>query len=312
MMAGVDNDIVLGVGEIAFDNKLRGYYQDIAPSLVHIENGVFARLDENGIPFCVEGENKRYYYIVTIIQYAMICYEFIVKDIEVESYTQKFLRCINWLDNKKELFNDSYVFRSFRNNQYNLPDGWISGMYQGQAISLYLRAYLLTGDQKYFDTVGKIFNSFNIDYEEGGFKRIDKEGNIWFEEYPTEKPSYVLNGFIYSMFGLMDYYRISNRQDVKEVWDNCVKTLENNLQRYDVWYWSVYDQGKKQLVSYYYQKNVHIPLMQIMYRLTGKEIFNRYAIKWEKNLNNPFHRFLTKIMYRIQPRLVKIKSKIKK
>ena len=42
-MAGVDNDIVLGVGEIAFDNKLRGYYQDIAPSLVHIENGVFAR-----------------------------------------------------------------------------------------------------------------------------------------------------------------------------------------------------------------------------------------------------------------------------
>ena len=46
---------------------------------------------------------------------------------------------------------------------------------------------------------------------------------------------------------------------------------------------------REELVSYYYQKNVHTPLMEIMYQLTGKEVFQFYAQKWMKNLNNPFH-----------------------
>jgi IS1 family transposase len=96
------------------------------------------------------------------------------------------------------------------------------------------------------------------------------------------------------------------------MWDECVKTVENNLYKYDVWYWSVYDQLKKELVSYYYQKNVHIPLMQILHGLTGKEIFSYYAVKWKKNLNSTFNNIITKIMYRIRPRILKLKNIITK
>jgi len=107
------------------------------------------------------------------------------------------------------------------------------------------------------------------------------------------------------MLGLYDLYRVTGRQDVKADWDNCVHTLCVNLKKYDVWYWSVYDQLKVELVSYYYQKNVHTPLMEIMFGLTGKDLFNFYAKKWKRNLNNPIHRFITKIMYRIRPRIKK-------
>jgi heparosan-N-sulfate-glucuronate 5-epimerase len=310
-MAGINNDITLGVGNISLEPELKSYYQDVSPSLAHIEGGVFADFDEDGIPYCIEGDVKKYY-IVTIIQYALICYDFIQKAEDVSGFTIKFLKCINWLEKKKEVFGDSYVFRSEENYHYNLEAGWVSGMYQGQAISLYLRAYQLTGDDSYLMTAETVFNSFKYDYSEGGFKRIDEKGFLWFEEYPTEKPSYVLNGFIYSMFGLLDLYRVTGNSDAKEMWDECVKTVENNLYKYDVWYWSVYDQLKKELVSYYYQKNVHVPLMQILYCLTGRELFGFYAVKWEKNLKSPFNIVITKIMYRIRPRIFKLKNIITK
>ena len=108
------------------------------------------------------------------------------------------------------------------------------------------------------------------------------------------------------MFGILDYHRVTNSLAAKKLWDSCLKTLENNLKKYDVWYWSIYDQLKKQLVSYYYQKNVHIPLMEIMFELTKNNLFAKYANKWKKNLNNPFHRLVVKIMYRIQPRVNKL------
>jgi len=306
-MKGVDNTLVLGVGNISHDQFLGKYYQDISPAIVHVERGVFAKLDENGIPH-TNHSNRKNYAPVLIIQYALMCYDLYLSGENKEENRANVLRIMNWLDENSEVFKDAIIWRSIANDQYDLPEGWVSGMYQGQAISLYLRAYQLFEDEKYLDTALKVFNSFKYDYSEGGFKRIDKHNCIWFEEYPTPKPSYVLNGFIYAIWGIYDLYRVTKNQEAKELWDSCVNTLEVNLHKYDVWYWSVYDQLKEQLVSYYYQKNVHIPIMQVMYGLTEKEIFNKYAIKWEKNLNNSFHRFITQIMYRVQPRLKKLRK----
>ena len=309
-MAGIDNSLNLGVGNISDEPFLGAYYQDISPSIVHITRGIFASLDENGIPYCINGNQKKYAPVITI-QYGLICYDLLLRNMSVEKNSEIIKKCLNWLDDNKEEFKDSIVWRSDANDQYSLPKGWVSGMYQGQAISLYLRAYQLYNDESYLITAEKIYNSFKYDYNEGGFKRVDKQGCVWFEEYPSATPSYVLNGYIYSIFGILDLYRVTKREEVKELWNSCVHTLEVNLPKYDVWYWSVYDQLKEQLVSYYYQKNVHIPLMKIMYLLTQKEIFNKYAVKWERNLNNPVHNFIVKIMYRVQPRVFKLKKRFK-
>jgi hypothetical protein len=307
-MKAIDDSLCLGVGNTSTDSFLGEYYQDTSPAIVHINRGVLANLDEDGIPYCISGEQRKYAPVVTI-QYGLMCYDLMLRNINIEKNKEIFQKCIKWLNDNKVDFKDSIIWKSEANNQYKLPEGWVSGMYQGQAISIYLRAHQLFGDDSYLATAEKIYNSFKYDFNEGGFKRVDKHGCIWFEEYPTATPSYVLNGYIYSIFGIFDLYRVTNRTDVKELWDSCVHTLEVNLPKYDVWYWSVYDQLKEQLVSYYYQKNVHIPLMKIMFLLTDKPIFNKYAVKWERSLNNPIHRFITKIMYRIQPRIKKLKSK---
>lgn len=304
-MAGIDNSLYLGVGNISMSEELGMYYQNISPAMVHISRGVFSKFDEAGIPHRIHEGNIEYK-ISSIIQYGLMCYDLLKKNQDKPKNEENFFKIINWLEERKEHLNKAAIWRNIDNHQYNLKPGWISGMYQGQALSLYLRAYQLTGNEKYLKTAEGIFKSFNINFEDGGFKRIDKDKNIWFEEYPTKEPSFVLNGFIYSIFGLLDFYRVTQNEKAKKLWVASIKTISENLSKYDVWYWSIYDQKKQQLVSYYYQKNVHVPLMEILFELTQNEIFDKYAKKWKKNLSNPFHRFITQIMYRVKPRLIRI------
>lgn len=307
-MRGIENSIVLGVGNISLEKQLGLYYQDTTPAVVHINKGIFAALDKDGIPF-INHNNRSYYAPITVIQYAIMQYDFYTRGVNPDEAKKIFLNCVNWLENKSEPFKDTIIIRHEYYEQYDIAEGWVSGMVQGQLISVFLRAYQLEDKEKYLDISHKVFNSFYLEYEEGGFKRIDENGCLWFEEYPTATPSYVLNGFIYAMFGILDYYRVTGNIEAKNMWDSCVVTLERNLYKYDVWYWSMYDQLKKQLVSYYYQKNVHIPLMKIMHQLTGNDMFHRYAVKWQKNLDNNFHYFVTKVMYRVKPRIKKVMIK---
>jgi hypothetical protein len=301
----VNTDITLGCGNISMDVNLGGYYQDLKEAIYHFDNNSLGRFDEEGIPYLVETD-RDVYSTVYVIQYALIQHEYIVIGDDVENRTNIFKKCIDWLDRQSEDFKGSIVWRSEENRQYNLEKGWISGMYQGQAISLYLRAFQLFNQPEYLEKSKKIFKYFELDYSEGGVKRIDSNGYLWIEEYPTDPPSFVLNGFVYTIFGILDLYRVTKSDESKALYDECIKTLENNIHKYHRWYWSVYDQKKEQLVSYYYQKNVHIPLAEILFKLTNNTKFEVYHKKWQRQLSSSFNRFVVEIMYRVQPRLKRL------
>ncbi|XP_076472652.1 D-glucuronyl C5-epimerase-like [Babylonia areolata] len=85
-----------------------------------------------------------------------------------------------------------------------LPPGWYSAMAQGQAMSLLVRAYLVTSDPRYLTSAVNAMKLFEISSEQGGVlaKFLDKYD--WYEEYPTTPSSFVLNGFIYALLGLYD------------------------------------------------------------------------------------------------------------
>ena len=140
--------------------------------------------------------------------------------------------------------------------------------------------------------------------------RRDENNNLWFEEYPSKEPSYVLNGFVYCLFGLYDLYRITRKEEIKKEIDECIITLKNNLHKFDAGYWSYYDLLKKELVKYYYQKNVHPLQLEALYKLTNEEILNFYKTKWEKTLT-PLNFLFVQLMYRIKPKKDKILSLFK-
>ena len=91
-------------------------------------------------------------------------------------------------------------------------------MAQGHALSVLSRAFHVTGDEEYLNAAVKglhIFEKVSSEEKklslqpvsEGGV-RADLFGSPWFEEYPTQPSTFVLNGFIYSLIGLYDLSQV--------------------------------------------------------------------------------------------------------
>ena len=299
-----NHDLHLPVGNISLSTTLGKYYQDFSEAMFHFENDYFGDTDDDGLPLCGFGD-KAFYNQIYIIQYGLILHDFILDGRDIKKNTEQLQKCIGWLEAHKEEFKATTVWRNnFYLPRYDLSSGWISSMYQGQIISLYLRyGQLINEEDLYIEKARSIYNFFEIPFEEGGVKRFDANGLLWFEEYPSSEPSFVLNGYIYTLLGIYDLWRASGDIEIKKTIDSCVTTLKSSLHLYDSGYWSVYDQQKKELATKYYHQNIHIPLMDVLYKLTDEEIFNSYKKRWEKQLNSKFNKVLVPIMYRIQPRL---------
>jgi hypothetical protein len=304
-------DIVLPLGDTTLNEKLGVYYIDMRPSIVHYTESIYdGTFDENNVPMCGDGKGGFYYSVVNICQYCFIIHAQYL-DNEKDNELRILKNCLDKLESLK--YEDDLIAKwdiNYFNSRYKLSPPWVSAMDCGEVLSFYLRMYQILNDENLLSTSKKIFNFLKIDARNGGVRRIDENGCLWFEEYPSNPPSYVLNGFIYTIFGLFDLYRVSKDLEVKKDIDECINTLKKNLYRFDAGYWSNYDLLHKELVRYYYQKNVHVPQLDVLFKLTGESIFDYYRKKWNSNLT--FVNFLfVKIMYRVKPRLLKVKKIIR-
>lgn len=125
-----------------------------------------------------------------------------------------------------------------------LPSGWYSAMSQGHAISLLSRAYYATGNRQYLLSAVNGLKLFKVPSYQGGIMSTFLGKYVWYEEYPTSPSSYVLNGFIYSLFGLYDLNAIAPQNYSNEagrLFDNGMISLKKLLTLYDTGSGSTYD-----------------------------------------------------------------------
>jgi hypothetical protein len=160
---------------------------------------------------------------------------------------------------------------------------WYSALAQGQGISLLVRAYRETGAHGYLEAAERAFNSFLKSTGEGGVTFTDERGNLWFEEYIVSPPTHILNGFIWAAWGVYDYFLATESAAARSLFAQAALTLRANLDRYDLGFWSLYEQSGTLLpmVASPFYHRLHVVQLRVMYRLTGDEIFARYADKWE-------------------------------
>jgi len=151
---------------------------------------------------------------------------------------------------------------------YGFPDEWIGGLAQGLAISALVKHDKLEIAEKAFDAL----------CEHCLFE--DSHNNLWIEEYPLAEPAHILNGFIYSLFGVYDLYEATGNKKAKEIWDGGIKTLVNKLDEYDMdGAWSKYDLFE-QLPAQPFYHQVHVKQLNELYLLTDEPLFKEYAEKW--------------------------------
>jgi hypothetical protein len=200
---------------------------------------------------------------------------------------QSFLGVAEWLvTNLERNTKGIWVWNHNFDFEYRTPlkAPWYSALAQGQGISVLVRAYQETNCPSYLETATRAFESFKIGVDQGGVTYVDEKGNTWFEEYIVNPPTHILNGFIWAVWGVYDYFLATGSTVAEKLFGQAIQTLVANLSHYDVGFWSLYEQSNtrlKMLASPFYH-NLHIVQLRILYRLTGEGIFRRYAEKWEE------------------------------
>jgi heparosan-N-sulfate-glucuronate 5-epimerase len=199
---------------------------------------------------------------------------------------KKFLAAADWLCSHLEA-NPSGIAVWNHNFDWEyrttLKAPWYSGLAQGQGISLLVRAANDTGRKDYLDAASKAYQAFLNPVSEGGVSFTDQEGNLWFEEYLVSPPTHILNGFIWAAWGVRDFFLATGNLSARSVFESAVRTLRSNLPKYDLGFWSLYEQSGTSIpmtASPFYHR-LHIVQLQMLHEMTGEEMFARYAERWQ-------------------------------
>ncbi|HEY6339588.1 MAG TPA: D-glucuronyl C5-epimerase family protein [Candidatus Sulfotelmatobacter sp.] len=164
-----------------------------------------------------------------------------------------------------------------------LRSPWYSALAQGQGVSVLVRAHKESQDARYLEIAKLALASFFTPISEGGVAFTDDHGDRWFEEYIVTPPTHILNGFIWAAWGVYDYYLATKDPSARDLFARAVQTLLHNLDRYDLGFWSLYEQSGTRLpmVASPFYHQLHIVQLRVMHKLTGEEKFARTADRWQ-------------------------------
>jgi len=280
-------------------DRLGRYYLNFESKLYYPE-----KMDANGIPLWKTDDESYFHHPIVICQYALGIYEHLYQKNFIDAeLKEKFLTQANWLKNNYQ----ETKFGKIWNIYYDIPlygikKPWYSALAQGEAVSVLTRAYLLTEDYSYLNLAEDAIKPFYIDVDKGGLLNYFQSNPVY-EEYPSRiKTVAVLNGFIFSVFGLYDLQLISKNFDAKELLQKGINSIKNLLPFYDTGYWARYylfDYPKEYVASFTYISLMYEQL-KALYFLTDEKIFLDYSKRWEnytKRKSNKMKALLKKIFY---------------
>ena len=274
----------------AFSGDLGEYYMRFA------EKADYAgEYDAAGIPLLnYRGSTGLQYNPIAIAQWGLGNYNCFCQT-HSAAQEAKFLAASNWLCSHLEKnSHGQFVWNHHFDWEYRtrLQAPWYSALAQGQGISLLVRAHRATGDNAYLQAATCAFASFLNATDEGGVTFTDSRGDIWFEEYVVSPPTHILNGFIWAAWGVYDFYLATRSSAAHDLFASAAQTLIHNLDRYDLGFWSLYEQSGTLLpmVASPFYHGLHCVQLRVMHLLTGHEAFARMADRWEAYLRSPTKR----------------------
>lgn len=177
--------------------------------------------------------------------------------------------------------------RKLASGFHDLAPGWYSAMGQGHAISVLARAYHHSGgDERYLKSALAGLKPFQVLSENGGVLAKFMNTYHWYEEYPTNPPSFVLNGFIYSLLGLYDLMTIvPQNEDVELLYRNGMISLKEMLLFYDMGSVTSYDLrhitlGVAPNLARWDYHATHINQLLLLGTIDNEPLFVRTAERW--------------------------------
>lgn len=116
--------------------------------------------------------------------------------------SSRFLALAAWL--RAHQAKDGALAVGFPIRMLGLRSGWTSAMYQGEATSVFLRAYQATHDAAYLNAASRALGDLERPIAAGGTTAATPYGP-WPEEYAGPHPTSVVNGALTALFGVWEY-----------------------------------------------------------------------------------------------------------
>ena len=273
----------------SFD-AIKGYYNNLTEKVTldkarYNSRNVITTLDEN---------DNEYLFPIAIFQYGLGSYDLFLLNKEKELMHEKFYSHLEWTF-KNQKSNGSWI-----NFEHDFPDSPYSAMAQGEGCSILVRGYVDTGDTKYLEAAKKALDFMLLPLNEGGTAEYVDDGIILYEY--TCFP-YVYNGWMFAIFGLMDYVIATGDIEYKKILESTLTAFQNRMMKMDNGYWSMY-RNDNMIASPFYH-NLHIAQLSVLYKFTKcdnyKELINRFK-KYRKNPLKRCRAFLKKAAQKLLER----------
>ncbi len=203
--------------------------------------GIEIRFDADGVPLVQVGDSF-YYNPVVIAQVGLEAISrYSINPTPGDLATA--WRMANWFVHTQTR-KGTWLYRfpiTLGHNNAPVPVPWPSAMAQGQAISLLTRVYRIQHAQKFLRASKRALRSLLVPVAKGGLL-ADLFGHPFYEEGPTRPPSFILNGFMFTLFGLYDLQTLAPRSAATKLFRDGIATLKFALPLYDVGGgWSLYE-----------------------------------------------------------------------
>ena len=265
-------------------------------------NRLIHSFDDNGVPlnqsYIDVESNNLHYYPISIGQYGLAVFNIWIED---KNLIQKeiFFNIVDWFlcNVNEDEFIGAYWLTIVPKPEFKIFSPWKSAFSQSRAISILLRAWQITGESKYLDLASKALIPFTFSIEQGGVAVDLTEDMAFYEEYVAQKPTRVLDGAIFSLFGVYDFIRatqgVNGLQEshnlALEIFRKGIQGLKYWLPRFDMGYWVYYNRceidgyPQNDPCTIGYLRLVSTQL-EIMAYLSNETIFKNYSIKFKSYL----------------------------
>jgi hypothetical protein len=218
---------------------------------------------------------------VNACHYALFCYDEYISTGDT-AYLNGFYAQVRYLMDPESYHepDSGLVAYPYMITFHDLKPPWYSALAQSEAISVLVRYYALTRDEKALSLITRIRN-FMIGPQEGGCgtMSVTAEGRRWYEEYPNSKQEkQVLNGFYLSIVALYEYSMLFPDDDSARFhYKEAIETAKASYKYYDTGTWLKYNRGDGRQISNGYLKWIILET-KLLYQLTGDIYFKNVSM----------------------------------
>lgn len=235
-----------GLGSQFQAGKLNGYFNDLSRKASWP-----GTVDERGLPLNNIG-GRLVYWPTTVLQKGLAHWDLALSGAaDGPDHRQKFDTIVGWIVATQDEWGGwPYPIPLHRDalSKY-------SCIAQGQAVSILVRSWLVTGDFGYLTAARQGLDAMLKPVSEGGCAIYDGD-SLQLEEHPSPDGNTVLNGWIFGLYGMHDYLLAVKDPSLEERLDTTLRTLALQLAMFDCGFWSRYDAAGNLASPFYHDLHI--------------------------------------------------------